>query len=105
VIDVTCDQFAQIELFRGRPVLCERYSDLTDRLIEYRAVTRRSLEELRSDSVWARLTLLDEATRPAWVKTGRTIKQMMTTFRSGQITRKGASARVARSESTAADTA
>jgi len=89
VIDLTFDQFDefdQFEMFRDRLVLCEPYRDLTARSIEYKAVSRRSLEELRDDSVWNRLEVLDQATSRAWLKVLRSLhRRTMMTFRSRPV--------------------
>lgn len=80
VIDLTFDQFDQFSRFetlRDSSVLCEYYGDLTDRSIEYKANSRRSLEELRGDSVWDRYKALDQATSPVWRKAFRSLHQAM----------------------------
>ncbi len=83
VIDLTFDQFDQFEMFRDRLVLCEPYRNLTAQSVEYKAVSRRSLEELRDDSVWKRLEVLDQATSRAWLKVFRGLRfRMMMTSRS-----------------------
>lgn len=86
VIDLTCDQFDQFEMFRDRLVLCEPYRNLAARSIEYKAVSRRRLEELREDSVWNRLVVLDEATSRWWLKAFRSLqRKTMMTFRSRPV--------------------
>lgn len=55
VIDVTCDQF---ELLADRDFVCERHSSLVERSVEYRATSRQSARQLRSDPVWGRAQVL-----------------------------------------------
>ncbi|MFF0268624.1 hypothetical protein [Kribbella sp. NPDC004536] len=101
VIDLTFDQFDQFSRFetlRGRSVLCEYYGDLTNRSIEYKANSRRSLEELPGDSVWDRYEALDQATSPVWRKAFRSLHQAMA-VRSRSVTTEQTSSGAAGSES------
>ncbi|MEU4193874.1 hypothetical protein AB0E69_18385 [Kribbella sp. NPDC026611] len=87
VIDLTFvqfDQFSRFEKLRDRAVLCEYYEDLTERSIEYKAVSRRRFKELRSDAVWPRYQILKRATSPAWRKAVRSfyLTRMAPWFRS-----------------------
>ncbi|MEU0096830.1 hypothetical protein [Kribbella sp. NPDC006257] len=61
VVDVTCDQF---KVLHDTPVLFERHDRLMDRLIEYRADSRRSFDELSEDHVWERFETLRQLTAP-----------------------------------------
>ena len=61
VVDVTCDQF---KVLHDTPVLFERHDRLMDRLIEYRADSRRSFDELSEDHVWERFETLQQLTAP-----------------------------------------
>jgi hypothetical protein len=102
VIDLTFDQFDQFSRFeklRDRSVLCEYYGDLTDRSIEYKAKSRRSLEELRGDSVWDRYKALDQATSPVWRKAFRSLHQAMAVRSRSVTTQQQTSSGAAGSES------
>ncbi|MFD3402486.1 hypothetical protein ACFWUU_17500 [Kribbella sp. NPDC058693] len=102
VIDLTFDQFDQFRRFeklRNRPVLCEYHGDLTDWSIEYKANSRRSLEELRGDSVWDRYIALDQATSPVWRKAFRSLHQAMAVRSRSVTTQQQASSGAAGSES------
>lgn len=107
VVDLTFDQFDQFAMFKDRQVLCEPYRALAAWSIEYRAVSRRSLKELRDDSVWNRLEVLDQATSRAWLKALRSLKRrMMMTFRSRTVVaQRQISSGTAGSESTEATAA
>ena len=61
VADVTSDQF---KVLHDTPVLLEPHDQLTERLIEYHAVSRWSFEELREDHVWSRFETLRQLTDP-----------------------------------------
>ncbi|TDW76136.1 hypothetical protein [Kribbella pratensis] len=102
VIDLTFDQFDQFSRFEklsNRPVLCEYYGDLTNWSIEYKANSRRSLEELRGDSVWDRYTALDQATSPVWRKAFRSLHQAMAVRSRSVTTQQQTSSGAAGSES------
>lgn len=55
ILDVTCDQF---ELLADHAFVCDRHSSLMERSIEYRASSRQSVRQLRSDPVWDRVQIL-----------------------------------------------
>ncbi|MGZ0146363.1 hypothetical protein ACXJJ3_04780 [Kribbella sp. WER1] len=57
IVDVTCDQF---ELLADHDVVCDRHSSLVERSIEYRATSRQSARQLRSDPVWGRAQVLSQ---------------------------------------------
>lgn len=77
VIDLTCDQFRAM---KGVSVLVEDLDNLMHLSIEYQASTWWRFDELRGDSVWARLKVLDQATSQTWIKTLRTLPRKAIPF-------------------------